>query len=170
MMLFYENTSVFHRTDLISNHRSFLAKSTIFTCFFLRKLLETVSGASYNERRQMKEKRLFTDRESGTFGGLMLSIRDYLDRLEVHTGFELNKKPREIDCLIIDKKDPSDVMDNDITLIFSRHNIVELKNPYETLSIATIWKVISYAAQYTSEKPGISNSDVTITILRETLI
>ncbi len=74
--------------------------------------------------------RLFTDRESGTYGGLMLSLRKYADRLEAHPGYQLNKKPRQIDCVIIDKKDGSEPMELSITKIFSRHNIIELKNPF----------------------------------------
>lgn len=113
--------------------------------------------------------RSFTDRESGTFGGLMLSLREYYDRIEVHTGYELNKKPRKIDCLIIDKKDDTVFTDNDITRIFAKHNIIELKNPYETVNIHTIWKTISYAAQYMSErindKPPFAK-DVTVSIIR----
>ena len=115
------------------------------------------------------EEKIFTDRESGTYGGLMLSLRKYADRLEPHPGYKLNKKPREIDCLIIDKKDAAETMDNDIARIFSRHNIVELKNPNESLSVNTIWKVISYAAQYRSEgskdEPR-GTADITITLLR----
>ena len=115
------------------------------------------------------ESRPFTDRESGTYGGLMLSLRDFRDRLVSYPGFQLNMKPREIDCLIIDKCDPDEPMDNDIARFFRKHNIIELKNPQETLNINTVWKVISYAAQYKSE--GTSDdprdaSDITITILR----
>ena len=90
----------------------------------------------------------FTDRETGTFSGLMLALRKYLDRLDVRPAYELNKKPRRIDCLILDCKDFSEPFDNDITRIFSKHNLIELKNPNETLDINTIWKVISYADQY----------------------
>lgn len=113
--------------------------------------------------------KIFTDRESGTYGGLMLTLRKYLDRLEPHPGYKLNRKPREIDCLIIDKRNPSEPMDNDIARIFAKHNIIELKNPREALSVDTIWKVISYAAQYKSESTKESPraaSDVTITLLR----
>lgn len=115
------------------------------------------------------ESRPFTDRESGTYGGLMLSLRDFRDRLVSYPGFQLNMKPREIDCLIIDKCDPDEPMDNDIARFFRKHNIIELKNPQEALNINTVWKVISYAAQYKSE--GTSDdprdaSDITITILR----
>ncbi|MBR5376221.1 MAG: hypothetical protein IK139_02975, partial [Lachnospiraceae bacterium] len=111
----------------------------------------------------------YSDRESGTFGGLMLSLREYRDRLEVHRGFKLNSKPRELDCLIIDKKDDAEPMDNDIARIFAKHNIVELKNPFEPLTVDTVWKVISYAAQYKSSGKRldeIKTEDVTITILR----
>ncbi len=115
------------------------------------------------------ESRPFTDRESGTYGGLMLSLRDFRDSLVSYPGFQLNMKPREIDCLIIDKCDPDEPMDNDIARFFRKHNIIELKNPQEALNINTVWKVISYAAQYKSE--GTSDdprdaSDITITILR----
>ena len=109
----------------------------------------------------------FTDRESGTYAGLMLSLRKYADRLIPYPAYQLNKKPREIDCVIIDKTDSDEVLDNDIARIFAKHNIVELKNPYETLNVNTVWKVISYAAQYKSEGNGIiRTSDVTITLLR----
>ncbi len=77
---------------------------------------------------------IFTDRESGTYGGLMLSLRKYSDRLEAYPGYQLNKKPRQIDCVIINKKDGSESMDLSIARIFSRHNIIELKNPFEALS------------------------------------
>lgn len=115
------------------------------------------------------ESRPFTDRESGAYGGLMLSLRDFRDRLVSYPGFQLNMKPREIDCLIIDKCDPDEPMDNDIARFFRKHNIIELKNPQEALNINTVWKVISYAAQYKSE--GTSDdprdaSDITISILR----
>lgn len=49
------------------------------------------------------------------------------------------------------------------------HTIVELKNPFEALTIDTIWKVISYAAQYKSSGKHVNDiktEDVTITILR----
>ena len=111
------------------------------------------------------EKRRFTDRESGIYGGLMLSIRKYRDRLEVHHGYELNKKPREIDCLIIEKLDVDQPMDNAITAGFRRHNVIEIKNPTETLNLSTVWRVISYTAQYISDN-GIPSEEVTMTLIR----
>ena len=113
--------------------------------------------------------KLFTDRESGTYGGLMMCLREYRNRLIPYPGYKLNHKPRELDCLIIDKEDGTEPMDNDIARCFAKHNIVELKNPYEHLNVRTIWKVISYAAQYIAEKSEedqILPKDVTITLLR----
>ena len=118
---------------------------------------------------QKNKKRIFTDRESGTYGGLMLSLRKYRDRLVPYPGYQLNKKPRQMDVLLIDRLDDTQITDNDIARLFVKHNIVELKNPGETLDEDTIWKTISYATQYKSQKRDnkrISVKDISITILR----
>ena len=114
-----------------------------------------------------KSRRAYADRESGIFGGLMLTLREYRGRLKVTHGYELNKKPREVDCVIIDLLHPSEAMDNDIARGFAKHNLVEIKNSQERLSVPTVWKVISYAAQYVGDHgAGISPRDVTATIIR----
>ena len=114
---------------------------------------------------KVKEISGFTDRESGIYGGLMLSIRKYRERFDIRHGYELNKKPREIDCLIIDMKSDEKIEDNVILSIFREHNVVEFKNPDEALSIDVLWKVISYATQYKSEE-RVPISSVSITIIR----
>ena len=107
----------------------------------------------------------------------MLSLDKYRDRLVEQRGYKLNAKPREIDIRIIDQDyDGADRMDNAIAHLFERHNLVELKDPYENLDIDVIWKGISYAAQYkssgyddTCKKSGVDAvpmSDVTLTFLR----
>ena len=110
------------------------------------------------------------DWESSTYGALLFGLEKYLGRLKFTHGFKLNVDPREVDCLIIDKKTSSDVpIDNAIGALFRRHNIVEFKAIYEPLNIDTVWKVISYAAQYKSSGKrvnAISAKEVTITILR----
>jgi len=116
------------------------------------------------KKKQEDKERKFTDRETGTYSGLVLSLRKYRDRLEMNPHYQLNRKPREVDVLIIDRLDKDEVMDNDIARMFGRHNIVELKNPKEPLNMDTLWKSISYACQYKSDKR--SGEDVTITILR----
>lgn len=116
------------------------------------------------------------DRETPTYAGLILSFIKYRDRLIARRGFKLNSKPREIDVRIIDKLSGEEPIDNDIARIFERHNLIELKNPYEPLNIDVLWKGISYAAQYKSmgrddfeNRQGINiipMKDITLTFLR----
>ena len=49
----------------------------------------------------------------------MLSLREFRNRLHVHHGYELSKKPRELDCLIIDIDDSGERIDNEIAQITS---------------------------------------------------
>ena len=113
-----------------------------------------------------KERATTTDRESPTYAGLMLSLRAFRHRLKPERGLKLNVKSRELDVLIIDDLSPTaERMDNAIAYFFERHNLVELKNPNEPLTLWTVWKGISYATQYISEN-AISHTDVTFTFLR----
>lgn len=67
-------------------------------------------------------------------------------------------------------------IDNAIAHIFETHNLFELKNPGEKLNIDTVWKGISYAAQYKSDgkndftgEQGVNvklMSDITLTFMR----
>lgn len=116
------------------------------------------------------------DWETSTFAGLMFALKKYRERLKENRGYKLNAKPREIDVRIIDQEYGGEHMDNAIGHLFERHNLVELKNPYEALNIDVMWKGISYAAQYKSSgyddatgKKGIDAipiDDVTLTFLR----
>ncbi len=117
------------------------------------------------------------DWESGLYAGLMLSLDKYKNRLKEERAYKLNAKPREIDIRIIDQDyDGDDRMDNAIAYLFERHNLIELKDPYEDLDIDVVWTGISYAAQYngsgyddTIKKSGVDiipMKDVTLTFLR----
>ena len=127
--------------------------------------------------RQTRKRRSSRDWETASFAGLMFALSEYKDRLEEQRAFKLNSRPREIDVRIIDKKyEDDDRMDNAIAYLFEKHNIVELKNPYEMLNIDIVWKGISYAAQYksrgyddTTKAKGVNAipmKDVTLTFLR----
>ena len=127
--------------------------------------------------RSRRKRRSNRDWETASFAGLMFALAEYRDRLEEQRAYKLNSRPREIDVRIIDKKYEADArMDNAIAYLFEKHNIVELKNPYEMLNIDVVWKGISYAAQYkskgyddTTKEKGvnaISMKDVTLTFLR----
>ncbi len=117
------------------------------------------------------------DWESGLYAGLMLSLDKYKERLKEERAYKLNARPREIDIRIIDQEYVGDDrMDNAIAYLFERHNLIELKDPYEELDIDVVWTGISYAAQYKGQgyddvikKSGVDiipMKDVTITFLR----
>ncbi len=48
------------------------------------------------------------------------------------------------------KKKKGTIIDNDIGILFKRHNIIEYKNPKDELNIDTLWKVIGYIGIYKS--------------------
>ena len=85
-----------------------------------------------NERR---------DWETATYAGLIFALRKYRARLREQRHFVLNSKPREIDVRIIDQEyTGTDHMDNAIANFFEKHNLFELKDPYEALNIDFVWK------------------------------
>ena len=141
------------------------------------KKQETIPDKDKQSNGHKRKKQTRRDWETASFAGLMFSLSEYKDRLEEQRAFKLNSKPREIDVRIIDKKyDEDDRMDNAIGYLFEKHNIIELKNPYEKLNIDVVWKGISYAAQYkskgyddTTKEKGVNvipMKDVTLTFLR----
>ena len=147
-----------------------------------------------------------TDWETPNFAALLFALHKYKDRLSEQHGLTLNSATREIDVRIIDKwrgqqqlkqmhltteqdgQNDADSqnsqtgsggenrIDNAIAHIFETHNLFELKNPGEKLNIDTVWKGISYAAQYKSDgkndftgEQGVNvklMSDITLTFMR----
>ena len=126
-----------------------------------------------NQEKQTTEHRNWERSASAALG---FSLSRYKDRLQKRDLVKLNTKPREIDVQIIDKQYGSERIDNAIGHLFERHNLIELKNPYEQLNIDVIWKGISYAAQYKSTgtdkqtgKKGVDAipiDEVTLTFIR----
>ena len=120
------------------------------------------------------------DWESANYEALMFSLRPYESKLSVTRNSKLNSKDREIDVRIITDLPESELKaklkNHAIARAFKKHNIVELKNPGEALSINTFWKGISYATQYKSDgkddstgETGVNSkpmSDITLTFLR----
>lgn len=116
------------------------------------------------------------DWESANYEALMFSLRPYETKLSVTRNSKLNSKDREIDVRIITELPEAELKNHAIARAFKKHNIVELKNPGEALSINTFWKGISYAAQYKSDgkddstgETGVNSkpmSDITLTFLR----
>ena len=81
----------------------------------------------------------------------------------------LSSEPLRIDLLII-KKEPDEVIENEIGTFFLGHNIVEYKSPDDKVNIDTFYKVLSYACLYKSDTglvDEILDTDITITLIRE---
>ncbi len=82
----------------------------------------------------------------------------------------LNRKPLQIDCLVI-KKVKDAVLENEIGKFFKTHNIIEYKSAKDTLSIDTVSKVQAYAYLYKAYGESVDKikfNEITATLIRET--
>lgn len=83
--------------------------------------------------------------------------------------YNLNKRPLEIDLLVIKKKTGVKIK-NEIGVFFRKHNLMEFKSPEDSLNIDTLYKVIAYAALYKSygdTVDAVPADDITVTLVRE---
>ncbi|MDE5696186.1 MAG: DUF1090 domain-containing protein [Lachnospiraceae bacterium] len=72
--------------------------------------------------------------------------------------------------MLIIKKDPNEVIRNEIGAFFLGYNIVEYKSPDDKVNIDTFYKVLSYACLYKSDTGAVDeilDTDITITLIRE---
>ena len=98
-----------------------------------------------------------------------LELMESRDGLVFEREYNLNTKPLEIDLLII-RKDKTTRVENEIGLIFRRHNILEYKSPEDHLNIDSFYKAQAYAALYKSygeTVDAIKADDITVTLVRE---
>ncbi len=98
-----------------------------------------------------------------------LEMADSRDCLNFDREYNLNVKPLVID-LLITKKKPDSFIDNEIGHIFRGHNILEYKDPEDSLNIDVFFKTEGYACLYKSygkTVDAIAESDVTITLVRD---
>ena len=86
----------------------------------------------------------------GFVGGLGLLLWDYREMIDILPEKWLSTEGIRMDVLIL-KKDPSAVIDNDMCHIFRGHNILEYKRPEDELSIDVFAKVMAYAYLYKSQ-------------------
>lgn len=87
--------------------------------------------------------------------------------LEFFTEHELSKKPMRIDTLIIRKNGDQPILKN-IGRIFRKYNLIEYKNPDDSLSINDFYKVYGYACFLQSDTEhvhAIPMTDITITFV-----
>lgn len=105
----------------------------------------------------------------GFVAAMNMEFKNDREKLVFKDEYNLNKKPLEVDLLII-KKEQDIEIHNEIGKIFRRHNIMEYKSPGDSLDIDTFYKVTGYACLYKSygeTVDGIKANDVTISLVRE---
>lgn len=98
-----------------------------------------------------------------------LEFREYAEYLEYTNEYNLNKKPLQIDLLII-KKIEEIFLDHDMGRLFRRHNIIEYKSPEDSMNEDVFLKVVSYACLYKASEKHVGDievEDVSITLVRK---
>lgn len=106
------------------------------------------------------------DWHSGFYAAACFVLDD--EHYELLKEYELNKQPIRIDVLIKSKGDV--VSSKDIAQIFRRFNIVEYKNPTDSLNYIQYYKTVSYACLYIGNstlKDKVSPNEVTVSIFRD---
>lgn len=81
----------------------------------------------------------------------------------------LNTKPIQIDLLIV-KKPPNAIIENEIGKIFRGHNIMEYKSPEDEMNVDTYFKTLAYAYLYKSSGTKVDEikyEDITISLVRK---
>ncbi|MCL2225096.1 MAG: hypothetical protein FWB96_09050 [Defluviitaleaceae bacterium] len=103
------------------------------------------------------------DWHSAFFAALQAELIDYLDVLEFHQEYPLNEQPLRIDAMVI-KTPPGMVIKKNIAEVFRGHNIIEYKNPKESLSVSNYIKTIGYACLYQAVE-SVDYKDITVTLV-----
>lgn len=89
--------------------------------------------------------------------------------LEYRNEYNLNTKPIQIDLLIV-KKPPNAIIENEIGKIFRGHNIMEYKSPEDEMNVDTYFKTLAYAYLYKSSGAKVDEikyEDITISLVRK---
>ncbi len=105
----------------------------------------------------------------GFYGGIELTLIRYKDKLTFEQEHQLSKEPLRMDLLII-KKDPLTVIEDDIGRIFRGYNIVEYKSPEDSLSVDDLYKTIGYAFLYKGlgvRVDEIPANELTVSVFRD---
>ena len=91
--------------------------------------------------------------------------------LEFHEEQFLDERKQRFDLLIIKKKREVRIR-NEIGAIFNKFNIIEYKNPNDTLDIGELHKVLSYTSRYLYERHDYDEyaaDAYTMTLIRDTM-
>ena len=98
-----------------------------------------------------------------------LEMADCRDSLRFDREYNLNVKPLTIDLLIT--KNQTDIsISNEIGCIFRGHNIIEYKDPADSLNIDVFFKVEGYACLYKAygkTVDAVAENEITMTFVRD---
>ena len=97
-----------------------------------------------------------------------MSFRKYREALHIEREYPLTKEPPRMDFLVI-KKEKDTVIDNAVGRMFRKHNVIEYKNPNDSLNSDVVWKVIGYAGLYKGLGEHVNEipaEELTISIFR----
>lgn len=103
----------------------------------------------------------------GFYAVMRIELQEEAETLEFYSEHELSKKPLRIDTLVVKKMDDKPIEKN-IGRIFRKHNLIEYKNPDDSLSINDFYRVYGYACIYQSDTPKIREirmDEITITFI-----
>lgn len=102
-------------------------------------------------------------------GATEWELRGNKQNLSFETEHTLSKEPLRMDLLII-RKDPAAVIQNEIGKIFRTFNIVEFKGSGDSLTIDDYYKTVGYACLYKGfgkHVNEIPSEEITLTLMRE---
>lgn len=125
------------------------------------KVRKTLPVGEYMEKEKIQW-------HPGFVAAMNLEFMENRGDLEFESEHNLNRKPLEIDLLII-KKEPFVQIANEIGAIFRGHNIIEYKSPEDHLDIDVFYKIIAYASLYKSYGRTVDErkaDEITVTIIR----
>lgn len=97
-----------------------------------------------------------------------LELRENRGDLNYANEYNLNRKPIQIDLLVVTKSDDI-VIDNEIGRMFKRYNIMEYKSPGDEMNIDTYFKTLAYACLYKAggmTVDAIRRDEITISLVR----
>lgn len=115
------------------------------------------------------EGRTHNDWHSWFHALLNMKLYRFFDRISIKPEFVLGVEPPRADFLILTEDEVLD-LGLDVFKIFRKHNIIEFKNPTDTLDRRVLCKVVGYGNIYISQakhKDDIPVDQVTLSIFRE---
>ena len=115
-----------------------------------------------------KKEEARTDWHKLLVGAFILDMRPDREKLVFQQETEIGREPPRTDLIVI-RKQPDAVLENEIGQVFRTHNLIEFKSPEDRLGLKAYYKGIGYAGFYIGSDTGESNAapwEVTLTLIR----